>query len=222
MSFQGFTAQTLEYFLSISFDNTKSHFEDLRACYQEHVKTPLYALYEEVFPAVLDIDQNICVKRARCVSGAYNDARFSRSDPVKTYMYLHFCAETGRESDIPGFFMDASYDGYRYGLQLYHRTTQGMTKLRDFALENEKRFSGIIRNIAQRGEFTLEGEFYKKDRYPSVSPAVKDWLNRKSWWLGRTNPPEETFFSPSLAAQLGEGFRSLQDLYRFMRDGLMN
>jgi uncharacterized protein (DUF2461 family) len=222
MSFQGFTEQTLGYFLSISFDNTKSHFEGLRACYQEHVKTPLYALYEELVPAVLELDPNICAKRARCVSGAYNDARFSRSDPVKTYMYLHFCAETGRETDIPGFFMDASYDGYRYGLQVYHRTTQGMAKLRDFVLSNEQRFSGIIRDIAARGEFTLEGECYKQDRYPSVKQPVKDWLNRKSWWLGSTNPPDGTFFSPALVSRLSGGFSALQGLYRFMSDGLMN
>jgi uncharacterized protein (DUF2461 family) len=222
MMFHGFTEKTLEYFLSICLDNSKSNFESLRALYQEHVKTPLYALYEELLPVIQGIGQTVCVKRSRCVSGAFNDARFSSSDPVKAYMYLHFCAETSRDNDIPGFFMDASHDGYRYGLQIYHRTTQGMTRLRDYALVNERRFSGIIRDIKDRDEFLLEGESYKKERYLSVNEPVKGWLNRKSWWLGRTCPPDDAFFSPALVKYLGEGYQSLQLLYGFMCEGLMN
>jgi hypothetical protein len=131
-------------------------------------------------------------------------------------MYLHFCAETGRANDIPGFFMDASYDGYRYGLQLYHRSTQGMTKLRDAVLANEKRFTEIAVSIEKRGEFTLEGERFKKDHFPQASPLLKNWLNRKSWWLGRTCAPDEDFFSGGLINRLGEGFLALRELYRFM------
>jgi uncharacterized protein (TIGR02453 family) len=220
MSFNGFTEKTLGYFLTIGLDNTKSNFEANRQVYTEHVRDHLRALHEELVPALLEIDPGICVRQSRCVSGAYNDARFARSEPIKTYMYLHFCAETGRETDVPGFFLDASYDGYRYGLQLYHRTTQGMAKLRDAVLENEKRFSGIVGGIERRGEFTLEGESFKKEHYPQASPLIKNWLNRKSWWLGNTCPPDGDFFSAGLVKRLSEGYRSLRDLYRFMNDAL--
>jgi uncharacterized protein (DUF2461 family) len=220
MSFDGFTEKTLEYFLNICLDNTKSNFEANRPLYDVHVKAPLRALHEALVPSALELGPDLCVRQSRCVSGAYNDARFSRSDPIKTYMYLHFCAETGRETDIPGFFMDASYDGYRYGLQLYHRTTQGMTKLRDAVRRDEKRFAGIIGAIEERGEFTLEGDFYKKDRFPVAPPALKNWLNRKSWWLGRSCPPDEAFLSASLADRLADGFRSLGGLFSLISEAL--
>ncbi len=194
MTFNGFSEKTLEYFLNICLDNCKANFEANRQVYNSHVKEPLRALQEELLPVMLGIDKDICIKPSRCVSGAHNDARFSWSDPVKKYMYLHFCAEAGRENDIPGFFMDASYDGYRYGLQLYHRTTQGMAKLRDAVSENEKRFTEIVSGIEKWGEFTLEGDSFKKDHYPQASPLLKNWLNRKNWWIGRTNPPDEDFF----------------------------
>lgn len=222
MSFQGFTDKTLEYFLNICLDNSKSNFEANRQIYNAHVKEPLRALQEALVPVILEIDKNICVKPSRCVSGAYNDARFSRSEPVKTYMYLHFCAETGRDDDISGFFMDASYNGYRYGLQIYHRTTQGMAKLRDAVLANEKRFMKIAGAIERRGVFTLEGDSYKKDHYPQASPLLKNWLNRKSWWVGRTNAPDEDFFSPGLVNRLGEGFLALRELYGFMNKALVH
>lgn len=220
MSFNGFTEKTLEYFLNICLDNSKSNFEANRQLYNEHIKEPLRGLQEGLVPVMLEIDKNICVKPSRCVSGAYNDARFSRSEPVKTYMYLHFCAETGRETDIPGFFMDASYNGYRYGLQLYHRTTQGMMKLRDAVLSSEKRFTVIARDIEKKGVFILEGDSYKKDHYPQASPLLKNWLNRKSWWIGKTSPPDEAFFSAGLVNQLGEGFQALRELYCFIGEAL--
>lgn len=222
MSFNGFTDKTLEYFLNICLDNSKSNFEANRQVYTAHVREPLRALQEALVPVILEIDKNICVKPSRCVSGAYNDARFSRSEPIKTYMYLHFCAETGRENDIPGFFMDASYNGYRYGLHIYHRTAQGMVKLRDAVLSSEKRFTVIARDIEKQGEFTLEGDSYKKDHYPQASPLLKNWLNRKSWWVGRTNPPDAVFFSAGLVHRLGEGFLALRELYGFMNKALVH
>lgn len=221
MSFQGFTERTLEYFLNICLDNTKSNFEANRQLYNEHVKAPLRELHDALVPVMLGIDKDICVKQARCVSGAYNDARFSRSVPVKTYMYLHFCAETGRETDVPGFFLDASYDGCRYGLQLYHRTTQGMQKLRDAVLENSEYFYEMASEIERREEFSLEGDLFKKDRFPGTPPILNNWLNRKSWWLGTTHPPDDDFVSPGLVTRLSEGFLSLERLYRFMNESLM-
>lgn len=221
MSFNGFTDKTLEYFLTICLDNSKSNFEANRPLYIEHVRDPLRSLQEALVPIVLEIDASICVKPSRCISGAYNDARFSRSEPLKTYMYLHFCAETGREADIPGFFMDASYDGYRYGLQIYHRTTQGMQRLRDALLNNGEYFYELAAGLERRDEFMLEGECFKKDRYPDTPPVLKNWLNRKSWWIGRTCPPDEDFFTTELAMRLAEGFLSLQGLYRFINGALM-
>jgi uncharacterized protein (DUF2461 family) len=220
VSFQGFTDKTLEYFLNISLDNTKSNFEANGTLFETHVKAPLRALHESLVPTMLDIDPAMCIRQARCVSGAYNDARFARADPVKTYMYLHFRPETGRETDIPGFFMDASYDGYRYGLQINNSSAQGMTRLRDAVLNDDRRFSELAVELGRRAEFALEGDLFKKDHYPDAPPVLKDWLNRKSWWLGRTCPPDEAFFSETLSERLTKGFATLRSLYSFIVEAL--
>ena len=220
MSFNGFTENTIEYFFNISLDNTKSNFEAHRAQYNKYVKAPLHELHASLLPAMLEIDPDICARASRCVSGAYNDARYVKNNPIKTYMYLHFCAETGRETDVPGFFMDASYNGYRYGLQIYHRTTQGMTKLRDAAVKNEKQFVRIIRAIESGSEFTLEGDSYKKDRFPAAVPPIKSWLNKKSWWVGTTCPSDSAFLTAGLTQTLADGFKTLKALYDFINEAL--
>jgi uncharacterized protein (DUF2461 family) len=219
--FQGFTDQTLAYFLQITLENSRTHFDTLREDYNNHVKTPLRALHDALVPILLGIDKDICVKPARCVSGAYNDARFSRSEPMKTYMYLHFLAETSRETDVPGFFFDASYNDYRYGLQLYHATSAGMRKLRDAVLFKSREFSRLAESLERSDGFTLEGEFFKRDRFPDAPPELKKWLNRKRWWLGRTKRPDADFFSPALVQAMSEGFLALGALYHFMKEGLL-
>ena len=215
MPFDGFTQHALDYFIAIRFDNSKSNFELNRRNYLEHVKAPLCELHAELAPVMLAIDPAICVRRGRCVSGAFNDARFSRADPVKEYMYLHFCAEKNDLSDdVPGFFMDASHDGYRCGLQIYHHTAGGMKTLRDAALTDPEKFRAAIGGIGK--SFNLEGEDYKTDRRPDAPPDLKPWLNKKSWWVGRARPIDAAFRSPGLVRELAEGFKTLAPLYVFI------
>lgn len=221
MSFEGFSHQTREYFFGTKIDNSKAFYEKNKPLYLENVKAPLLALHQALTPIVLNIDPDICTKPARCISGVYNDARFSKAQPIKTYMYLHFCASTGRDTDIPGLFMDASDDGYRYGLHIYHQTTKGMQMLRDAALADEKHFTSIIKKLTDCGIFTLEGQDYKKDHYPDMSSPIKGWLNKKSWFLQHS---EETsnFESPKLADELADGFKLLSELYQFYIKALSN
>ena len=220
MPFRGFTEETLNYFLSVQIDNSKSNFERLRPLYYEHVRDRLRYLHEELVPAMLEIDSDICVKRNRCVSGAYNDARYSKAEPVKGYMYLHFCAGTERKEDIPGFFMDASYEGYRFGMQIYHGTPAGMKKLRETAEADIKNFSRIISDIEKNDLFALSGSDYKTDRCPGASPEIKKWLNKKSWLVRAERPADGIFFTREFADLLADGFGSLKPLYLFAVRGL--
>ena len=220
MLFTGFTPQTSEYFIKMNMDNSKAHFEENRDLYTQHVKQILRALHEELVPAMLSIDGEICVRQARCVSGAYNDARFSRNEPIKTYMYLHYCSETGRDSDVPGFFMDASHEGYRFGLQIYHRTARGMQALREAALNDAKHFSRLVDTVDTSEMFVLEGTDYKRDHFLDASGRIRHWLNKKSWWIGCSRNIDDAFLSDALANDLTEGFLFLSDIYFFMLNSL--
>jgi len=217
MPFNGFTRGTLDYFLSMKFDNSKTNFETNKQLYIDCVRDPLRGLFAELVPAMLAIDGSICVKQSRCVSGAYNDARFSRAEPVKCYMYLHFCAQTPcyEDGNVPGFFMDASHDGYRYGLQLYRQTTSGMKAIRDAAYNDQKNFMKIAKAI-EKNNFSLEGGDYKTDRYPDAIPEIKNWLNKKTWWIGKTRDIDEIFLSNKFVCELAENFKALAPLYKFI------
>ena len=219
MSFTGFFRQTCDYFFSIYSDNSRENFAENKAVYNECVKTPLIELHSELVPVINNIDGNICVRQSRCVSGAYNDARFSKASPIKGYMYLHFLA-TGRETDVPGFFMDASFEGYRYGLQLYHATTKGMRSLRESAYNKQEHFAELVSGIEVRDIFSLEGKDYKTDRYPDVSTQTKGWLNKKCWWIGADLPIDEDFLSAVLSKKLADGFISLAPMYEFIKEAL--
>jgi len=193
--FTGFTRETQGFFIAVKFDNSRENFIANKAAYDEHVKRPLVELFEELAPIVRAIDANICARRGRCVSGAYNDARFSRAEPIKEYMYLHFCAEIKSGKDVPGFFFDASHDGYRFGLQLYHVTAAGMRAIRSAAADDYKKFSRIVESVEAAGRFSLEGADYATDRCPGAPEQLKGWLNKKTWRVCENRTIDGAFLS---------------------------
>ena len=219
--FNGFSREAADYFLSVKFDNSKKNFENLKDVYKSQIKNPLLQLHAELTPVVLKIDGGICVRPGRCVSGAYNDARFSKNNPIKEYMYLHFCAETGNNENVPGFFMDASHDGYRYGLMIYRSTPAGMRMIRNAAYEKRAEFIKIINGINKNKSIVLDGENYKTDHFPDAALELKEWLNKKHWRAAVNHPVDEIFLSDKLPREIESVFNTLAPMYKFILRLLM-
>lgn len=219
--FEGFCKGTTEYLAAMTFDNTKANFERLREDYLAYVKRPLQALCAHLTPTLMQIDPSICVRPSRCVSGAFNDARFCRDEPVKTYFYLHFCQTTCREDSVPGFFMDAGREGYRYGLQLYHAAPSGMQKVREHALLNEKKTARMLEQLSHGfTEGGVVGEMYRRDHYPNVDEPLKGFLNMRRWAFIVQPARQDAFYSPQMATELETAFIKLAPMYTFLADAL--
>lgn len=141
----------MRYFADIKFNNNKNFFNEHKTEYVKYVKTPLFELYNDLADALIKIDKEIDFKIHRCVSTPYTDACFSRENPIKEYMYIHFKLFCDRKTDIPGFFFDASPDNVRFGFRLYKQTAAGMDKIRCGLLDNIHRsLSSNIRTSERR------------------------------------------------------------------------
>ena len=77
-------------------------------------------MYYELYNYFGKLDSDLLSNKRRCLSSAYNDARFSKDAPIKEYFYLRFKLATINKKNAPGFFFDASLTGYRFGLNIYH------------------------------------------------------------------------------------------------------
>lgn len=219
--FEGFDEKTSEFFFRMTLNNSKAYLQENIETYNSYVKHPLRELHSELSRIVLDIDSNICIMPGRCISGIYNDVRFGNKDtPLRNYMWVRFKCMCSRETDIPGFFFDASYDGFRYGMRIYKMTSGGMGKIRAAILKDARGFKKLSGRLDEDGVFENCGKEYVKDHYPEQEPSLKKWLNKKEFFIHRTQAAKGKYYSHELVDELSAGYRSLADIYLFIKRAL--
>lgn len=157
--FQGFNEATIKYFEAIRKENSKSTYKACESLYMEGVKEPLEELYYELFNYFGGVDSQLLSSKRRCISSAYNDARFCKEEPVKEYLYLRFKLDKGDKKSAPGFFLDASLEGYRYGLSIYKPETKDMEKIREYLRITSIRRKRPFKNIKRAAYWNCRGMF---------------------------------------------------------------
>ncbi len=88
--FQGFNESTIRYYEAIRKENSKEVHNENKQEFLEGVKYPLEDLYFELFNYFSRFDSDLLSDKRRCISSAYNDARFCREAPIKEYFYIRF------------------------------------------------------------------------------------------------------------------------------------
>ena len=86
--FQGFNESTIMYYKAIHKENSKKVYQDNEQLYLEGVKFPLDELYFELYNYINGVDRDLLSNRRRCISSAYNDARFLLWNTYKG-IFLH-------------------------------------------------------------------------------------------------------------------------------------
>lgn len=218
--FQGFNESTIKYFEAIRRENSKSNYKAHEQYYFEGVKEPLEELYYELFNYFGGVDSALLGSMRRCVSSAYNDARFCREEPIKEYLYLRFKLDKGDKKSAPGFFLDASLEGYRYGMSIYKPEPKDMEKIREYFLDNKYSAIDAVQKFKKAGLLELQGDVYKRDNYPEADPVLKPLLERKRLAFVKESVWNEAFFSRKLLENMLAAYDSVQDIYRLMKEAL--
>ena len=220
--FKGFNQNTIEYFWGAYLDNSKSYYEKNKQKYIDNVRDPLRLLHQALMPTIQGIDPSICVVPGRCISRAFNDFRYSgKVYPIKDYMYLHFCASVANEeADTPGMFFSANYREWSCGFFVYRATNARMVAFRKAVLKNKDEFSVIVRKINANPRIQLKGEEYKRDHYLDMPDDVKQYLNRKRFYLSAEYPLDYRFDSSALADEIAGIWELLAPMYQFYLQSL--
>ena len=176
-------------------------------------------LFHALTPVVLSVSETVITKPSKCVSTMYSDMRFSRTTPLKGYMYIRF-REPFSEKDILGLYFDMGCDYYGYGIRIYKQTSVGMERIRECAIENSQPFTRELENLT-RMSMTLVGDKFAKDRYPEISSeALKDLLNRKGFYVERACSINEAVYTGKLCDEITKAYSSLKGLYSLLRNAL--
>ena len=94
-----------------------------------------------------------------------------------------------------------------------------MDTLRGLILRQDPDFEKADKALGKDGYFLLEGDRYKRSKFPHAQGREKLWLDQKNVAVTHSCSPEEgeILFSPRLAQKLEEDFRKLQPVYDFFR-----
>lgn len=218
--FQGFNESTIKYFEAIRKENSRSNYKEHETLYFEGVKEPLEELYYELFHYFGSVDSRLLSSKRRCISSAYNDARFCREEPIKEYLYIRFKLDKGDKKSAPGFFLDASLEGYRYGMSIYKPESKDMEKIREYFLDNKYSAIDAVQKFRKADLLELQGDVYKKQHYPEADAVLQPLLERKRMAFVWEGALDEAFFARSLLDNMLAAYDSVMDIYRLMEEAL--
>ena len=218
--FQGFNESTIRYYQAIRKENCKNTHKENEMLYLDGVKCPLEELYYELYSYFSRVDSDLLSNKRRCVSSAYNDARFCSDAPIKEYFYIRFKLNTVNKKNALGFFFDASLDGYKYGLNIYHLDARGMEKIRDYILDNKHFASEVIEGFHEAGLLEVRGEKYKRAYYPDEDMVLREWLERKRISFIHEEDLSSIFYERGILEHILAAFNSVQDVYFMLKEAI--
>lgn len=218
--FQGFHESTIRYYEAIRRENCKSVHKENEQQYLEGVKYPLEELYFELYNYFNKVDKDLLSSKRRCISSAYNDARFCCDTPIKEYLYIRFKLDKISKKNALGFFFDASLDGYRYGLNIYDSDAKGMSKIRNYILDNKHFAKSVIKNFNETNLLEIQGEKYKKAYYPKEDVVLQDWLERKRIAFIHEENLNTIFYERKLLDCILSAFDSAREVYFMLKEAL--
>ena len=215
-NFNGFPKGFAEFLFSLQFNNTIELLPENKPKYKRLISEPLSFLFSALTPIALSVSETVITKPSKCISTMYSDMRFSRTTPLKGYMYIRFREPFG-EKDILGLYFDMGCDYYGYGIRIYNQTSAGMERIRESAIENSRAFTRELEKLNQLN-MKIVGDKFIKDRYPEIKNEIlKDFLNRKSFYIERAYPIKESVFNGKLADEISEGFKELSNLFTLLK-----
>lgn len=90
-----------------------------------------------------------------------------------------------------------------------------MDAIRTLVLKQDKSFLAAKQAYEKQDVFTMEGDFYKRVRYPEQPQDIQDWLQRKGISFNHNSKDFHLLFSPELHSTVAQHFRLLAPVYAF-------
>lgn len=209
---------TLDFLTENRFEDSRDWFLAHRKVYESLVLAPLADLVEELAPTMRSLDPALIVEPRvdRCISRIYRDTRFSRDKfRYRDVMWIVFMRDKKLYHGPPAFFFEFSPRHFRYGCGYYQARPEVMAAGRALILENAPVFRKALTFFEGQSEFGLEGEVYKRTRHAAQPPALRDWLDRKNWYVARQGTDPSPVFAPAWGQVLAEDFTRLKPVYDF-------
>lgn len=215
--FTGFKPEGLDLLIENRLMNSKEFYEAHKDRIRREVLEPFQALCLRMAPVMTEIDPLFVTIPSRMVSRVRRDTRYTKDKTLyRANMWLFFRRPREQHEAVPFYYMEVTPDYWGYGC--FGGYGQGeMAAAREMILAEDKLFLDAYHTAEASHIFTLEGDAYKRPRFPDAPEAYQPWLNRKNIGLQFC---EYDDFSPlwdgSFVDPMLEHMRQAAPFYRFL------
>lgn len=217
MSFEGFSAQALQFLMENKINNSKDWYDAHKDEYKRLVYNPFTELVNELGPTMLQIDSQIIIKPLRVISRVRRDTRFTKDKSLyRDNIWIVFLRDKARMSTSACFWFEINQRGSSHGVGFYGATPQSMARMREMIIDNHPAFQFALKCYENQNRFLIGGEMYKKSKYPDQPENLKTWLDRKNIYFECSETGYERAFSKDLPEILKQDFKLLKPIYDFL------
>ena len=212
-----FTRDTTDFLTENKLRNDKTWFTEHRKRYEDSVVAPLVSMAGDLAPALHSIDDKlICLpKVGGSVSRIWRDARFSKDKSLfRDTMWCMFVRQ--KNMSLPEFFFVVHPGGFLYGCGYYSARTESMESVRKMILSGDRSFKRALSAYEKQNIFVIDGDMFKRSRYPGEPENIREWLDRKSISFIKYSDDFELLYSEQISSEVADGFKTLAPVYDFL------
>lgn len=214
-----FSKQTLDFLFENRLHDSRAWFEEHKEDYNRLVLKPLQELVNALAPSMLQIDPGFTTEPRvdKTICRIRRDTRYSHDKSLyRDVMWIIFKEGKMHGTEVPGVYFEIGCDGFNYGTGFYHASTSYMNTMRGLILENDKVFQKARRTYETQTVYKMEGDCFKRPRYPDQPPKLRDWLERRGISFIAESRDFDLLFSDQLPEKLIADYQLLKPIYQFL------
>ncbi|HIQ59228.1 MAG TPA: DUF2461 domain-containing protein [Candidatus Merdivicinus intestinavium] len=211
--------KSLDFLFENRLHDSREWFEEHKEQYRELVVRPMAELVQELTPAALEIDPEFTTEPRvdRTISRVRRDTRFSRDKSLyRDNVWLIFKRGKMHGTELPGVYLEVTGQGFSYGCGFYSASTRYMNCLRELVLKDDPAFRKAQRAFSAQNVFVMEGECYKRPRFPGQPEEKRQWLERRNICFSADSRDFDLLFSGRLGQKAAEDLLLLKPVYEFL------
>ncbi len=218
--FTGFPEATIQFFLSLRFNNNVSFFETHKEEYLKDVQVPFYTFIAEIAPHMRVIDESMEVRPAKCLARIRRDVRFTKDkSPFRDHLWLLFRRAAEPRDGSLMFWFEVSPETTGWGMGFWGENRPVLDLLRRRLSANPAAFQNVLEscNLKDRG-LVMGGESFKRMAVPEQIPLeLKPWYTTKELYIHQSQTQLPWIYSPDIVRRVAEDYQAMIPLYKALR-----
>lgn len=213
------TKGMIDFLAENYWQNDREWFQSHKEEYRRLVVEPMAELVRELTPFMQSIDPLIvCTPKVdKTISRIYRDLRYARYDTLyRDEVWVSLRRDHKEFPLYPQFYVYAAPTGFGYGCGYYLASPEVIRTIRSLILGRSPRFLEVFDSLEKQDRFTLQGQAYKRDRFPEEPAEFKCWLNRKSISMEYDSKEFDILFSADFPSKVIQDFEKLIPFYQFL------